>query len=875
MGSGGDLEVAHGIEQERSQNTGMPVRVTPIRVFGSDDIVRAVHAIEQTDDVLVHGDHHVALVQHSELMESSQLSEGRIFRLPGKIISCNVDRHSNTELMLCFLLETGLFHYSYCTQTSPHYLCVQSFKCTRPISSGIVWRDGGLLYVGYYDGFIRVGVVHEDYDDMLLVKRVATNRNNLQSLLMVANEELQRIDEFEGLERGKRADMVAQSKKMTEDLKDKETPSSEDSIEAFDRLKLDFKHHSLRCDRVSQRLSCLRELLSVVQNVTSVNDNLELAIASLENELVNLSKLELLCEEVHKTGSEKLISKSFIAIEEKTLIVQDLLQKAKLYEDQSKKIDWDSEMTKIISSLNGTSEAAKDMRFIITQHVFEHKGDKKDIFTHFVLDSQGRDLTLYCLSGLTTLAVYPRKGKRIASISLDVSFSTKLTCASSMRTAEGVYVADSTNVFPTFFYREKRFLDAGSPLQMPAFDSITSMLVERDSMILGSVTGGVIYLLFDYASKYDHFLMASTFYAQPISNGIVRSIKLLAAGDTLLALHASDSEVVLSERDNDRWHRVTSHTGGAHSLVCTPFCVQQRGAFAVVASKHYVRIKALQYAEESVIGLHDLGESRVEDEQGKQVEVLNVSLDPTMEFRQLPCKLRYAVGYADKAIRTYVALLTGSHEFIISEKFIAQIEPLYHVQQMVCFHGRPMGCYVSCAKTLQIWNDLDRHQQKKLKSERMSLNKLAGNVSSLERVVSARHAYLLIGFTDDRVSIYEEKGNGVVSLVSTVEQWHKTGSDTVVQQIRCRSNSSNGCDQLFIHSLTPKYIVVNLGIVMNSKLVISEHLFKVSHVMSSPTGFEFLPFKNFEFLVFGNGISVEKMSEEQRKRIDSFRNFEF
>lgn len=62
--------------------------------------------------------------------------------------------------------------------------------------------------------------------------------------------------------------------------------------------------------------------------------------------------------------------------------------------------------------------------------------------------------------------------------------------------------------------------------------------------------------------------------------------------------------------------------------------------------------------------------------------MLNVSLDPSMQYRQLPCKLRYAVGYADKAIRTYVALLTGQHDFIVTEKFIAQIEPLFNVQNV-------------------------------------------------------------------------------------------------------------------------------------------------------------------------------------------------
>lgn len=88
---------------------------------------------------------------------------------------------------------------------------------------------------------------------------------------------------------------------------------------------------------------------------------------------------------------------------------------------------------------------------------------------------------------------------------------------------------------------------------------------------------------------------------------------------------------------------------------------------------------------------------------------------------------------------------------------------------MICFHGRPMGCYVSCSKTLQIWNDLDRHQQKKLKSERMQLVKLASSVTAMERC----EGFLIVGFADDRVSIYEERGAGAVELVGSVEQWHQ------------------------------------------------------------------------------------------------------
>ncbi|EFO86745.1 CRE-DCT-6 protein [Caenorhabditis remanei] len=871
-GCGGDIEVIHALEMERSQHTGLPVRVTNVVVFGSNDVVRLIQPIEGTEDVIVNGDYHVSIVQSVELFESSTVSKSRILKLPGKIVAVNAEKHSNTELLLVFLLETGLYHYSFCAQTSEHFQCIQAFRCNRPITSGLLWRDSGLLHVAYYDGFVRVGVVHEQYDDMLLVKRVAVNRNNLAVLLDVVFEEIGRIQKFEDTEKQRRDDMLTTSKSLSEKLvTEEEVVEGDTTNDDFAKLKFEFKNQSIRCERVSTRLTSLRKLISIIKSALDMNDQIEQMIALLVDQLGELEKLEQLCEEVQKTGNQNLIGKSWIAVEEKRMVVDELI--AKVNSDQIKKHsdEWDQKIDQIIDQLNGCSEVAKDMRMILSQNIFEHRGDKKDVFTHFILDSQSRDITLYCLSGLTTLAIYPRKGKRVASISLDASFATCLTSACAMKSVEGVYVADQNAVFPIYFYREKRYLDAGNQLQIPAFDSISSILIEPHQMILGSVTGGLLHLSFDFASNFEHFIIASSMLAHPISSGAVNCIKLLATGESLLALHCTDAEVVVSEKDQDRWHRVTHHTGGAHSIAVTPFSVDERGAFAVVASDTFVRLKALQYAEESLIGLHDLGESRAEDENGHPIEVLNVSLDPSMQYRQLPCKLRYAVGFSDKAIRTYVALLTGQHDFTVTEKFIAQIEPLFNVQNMICFHGRPMGCYVSCAKTLQIWNDLDRHQQKKLKSERMQLVKLSSSVTSMERT----DGFLLVGFADDRLSIYEEKGNGSVELVGTVEEWHKGLCDRSVLGLRTRASKTSCGTRLFIHSLTGHHIVIHTVLVQASKIEQHDFIVAHEHSMSQPIGFEFVSYKYFEFLVYGRGISNEKLSVEDRKRMDCFRDFEF
>ncbi|CAB3402758.1 unnamed protein product [Caenorhabditis bovis] len=873
-GCGGDIEVIHSLELERSQHTGIPVRVTNVVVFGSHDTIREIQPIEGTEDIIVHGDYYVSIIQSVELFESSTVSRSRILKLPGKIVAMNGEKHSKTELLLCFLLENGLHHYSFCAHSKLHFQCIQAFRCTRPITSGLLWRDSGLLHVAYYDGFVRVGVVHEQYEDMLLVKRVAANRNNLPVLLDVVSEEIGRIQKFEESETQRRNDMLNVSKGLAERIgQDDHQDSAENDTtnDDFAKLKIDFKNQSIRCERVSQRLVCLRKLVGIIKFAMEADELIEHNLKLLVTEFDELEKLEALCEQVYSTGNESLIGKSWIAVEEKRMVVDELISKVSADNVSKHAEEWEQKMDQIIEQLNGCNESPKDMRLILSQNIFEHRGDKSDVFTHFVLDPNARDVTLYCLSGLSTVAIYPRKGKRVASISLDASFATKLTAACSMKSIEGVYVADDNAVFPIYFYREKRFLDAGNQVQIPPFDNITSILIEPHQMFLGSVTGGLLHLSFDYSSNYDHFVVASSMLAHPVSTGPVHCIRLLGTGESVLAIHGTDTEVVVSEKDQDRWHRVTQHSGGAHCIAVTPFSVAERGAFAVVGSHTFVRLKALQYAEESLIGLHDLGESHAEDENNRQIEVLNVSLDPSMQYRQMPCKLRYAVGYADKAIRTYVALLTGQHDFLVTEKFIAQIEPLYNVQQMICFFGRPMGCYVSCAKTLQIWNDLDRHQQKKLKSERMQLHKMQSSVTSLDRI----EGYLMVGFNDDRVSIYEEKGSGAIELVGTIEGWHQNSNERQVQLLRTRILRTSNGTRLFIHSLTPHHILIHTILIIDSKIDQHDFIIAHEHSMHAPTGFEFVSYKYFEFLVFGKGISIERLSIETRKQMDNYRDFEF
>lgn len=887
-GCGGDVEVFHPMELERSQNTGLPIRGTVVNVFGGKDTVIGIKAVEGGDHFLVHGELHCCVLHQSHLVEGGMVPEHRVLRLPAPVRSLNVERHGKNDLLLSFLLESGIFHYSLSTNMEDtSFECLQCYRCTRPIQSGLLWRDGGILHVAYYDGFIRVGIIVEEYDDMLLVQRLSVSKNNVSTLLDVIFAELKRLSDYEDAEREKRHSMLEKMKNLKAKIAESPAPATkegeaEDDEEIFaahtefSSLKIEFKNHSIRADRVSQRLIALRKLLVLSQKAIEAHNAMNNSIDLIQTELDELTRFSKLHDECMESGDFNLIEKSRAVFEERKYNVQDLMRKVKSGDMETLILEWEKKVSNIIESMNGSSDPAKDMRLILSQHIFEHRAEKNDHFTHFLLDDSQREPTLYCLSGLTTLAVYPRKGKRVASISLDSSYETRLTAACLMRGVEGVYVTDDKEVFPIYFYREKRFFDAGNPISLPSFDHLTSILMEHDGMILGSCSGGLLHLAFDHERKYDHFIIASSLMAHPFSYGPLNDLKILSTEDTYLALHCSDTEVVISERDHDRWHRVTYHSGGAICLASTPFSLDHRGAFAVTGSKTYVRIKALHYTEDNLVGLHDLGESRVTDENGKDVEVLNVSLDPTMECRPLPCKLRYSVGFADKAIRTYVALLTGQHEFTVSEKFIAQIEPLHSVSLMICFHGRPMGCYAASGKTLQVWNDLDRHQQKKMKSERMELRKMEVAISSMTRV-EGRSCYLVLGYKDGRVQIFEERGKGTGKLdsVGWIDECHPNSDVRPVTVLRARVDPLSAGDRLFVLSLAGPHIYIHSVLIEAGKIVEATFVLATEHEMANARSFETLDSRPYEFAVYGKGFAMHKLAEIERKRLEKYRDFEF
>uniref|UniRef100_A0A1I7X6K2 Transmembrane protein n=1 Tax=Heterorhabditis bacteriophora TaxID=37862 RepID=A0A1I7X6K2_HETBA len=194
-------------------------------------------------------------------------------------------------LLISFLLETGVIHYSLSTHAEQTtFECLQCFKCTRPIQSGLLWRDGGVLHVAYYDGFVRVGIIMEDYDDMLLVQRLTTSKNNLNALLNVIYTEIRRLTNYENTEHERRCNMLEIMKSLQEKIPTTahaENGNKEDDelcavYEKFSELKITFKNHSIRADRVSQRLIALKKLLALALKAFEANSTLEKTIAALE-----------------------------------------------------------------------------------------------------------------------------------------------------------------------------------------------------------------------------------------------------------------------------------------------------------------------------------------------------------------------------------------------------------------------------------------------------------------------------------------------------------------------------------------------------------------------------------------------------------------
>ena len=78
----------------------------------------------------MYGYQHAALVHGSEFFEGTVLSEARILTLPGTIVAVDVEKQSKTEILLTFLLDSGVYHFSLSVEdVGCSYECLQVFKC--------------------------------------------------------------------------------------------------------------------------------------------------------------------------------------------------------------------------------------------------------------------------------------------------------------------------------------------------------------------------------------------------------------------------------------------------------------------------------------------------------------------------------------------------------------------------------------------------------------------------------------------------------------------------------------------------------------------------------------------------------------------------
>lgn len=107
--------------------------------------------------------------------------------------------------------------------------------------------------MAYYDGYVRVGIVHEDYEDMIFIRNIIENRRNLTGLIEVVDNEIERIDAYEKEEQENRDSMLEAMNKIKQRLamseeELNETNAAEGPSEAatFGQLKFAFKTHSVR-----------------------------------------------------------------------------------------------------------------------------------------------------------------------------------------------------------------------------------------------------------------------------------------------------------------------------------------------------------------------------------------------------------------------------------------------------------------------------------------------------------------------------------------------------------------------------------------------------------------------------------------------------
>uniref|UniRef100_A0A1I7X629 RAB3GAP2_N domain-containing protein n=1 Tax=Heterorhabditis bacteriophora TaxID=37862 RepID=A0A1I7X629_HETBA len=134
--------------------------------------------------------------------------------------------------------------------------------------------------------------------------------------------------------------------------------------------------------------------------------------------------------------------------------------------------------------------------------------------------------------------------------------------------------------------------------------------------------------------------------------------------------------------------------------------------------------------------------------------------------------------------------------------------------------------------------------------------KLCGNYLQMEVTITAldraegRSCYLLVGYKDNKVQIYEEKGRGTGKLESAwwIETCHGKSEERAVTVLRTRVESTSHTDRLFIHSLAGPEIFIHTVLMEAGKALEAFLVLSTNHALACALSFELLPSRYVKYI---------------------------
>ncbi|KIH42218.1 hypothetical protein ANCDUO_27799 [Ancylostoma duodenale] len=108
--------------------------------------------------------------------------------------------------------------------------------------------------------------------------------------------------------------------------------------------------------------------------------------------------------------------------------------------------------------------------------------------------------------------------------------------------------------------------------------------------------------------------------------------------------------------------------------------------------------------------------------------------------------------------------------------------------------------------------------------------------------VEGRSCYLILGYKDSRVQIFEERGKGTGKLdsVGWIEDCHPNGDIRPVTVLRARVEPLSSGDRLFIHSLAGPCIYIHSALIEAGKAIEVNFILATHHGLFGARSFETL-----------------------------------